>query len=311
MIKYVYICSAGHSGSTLLDLLLGSHSRSVSLGEIAQLPKNIALNSRCSCGSPLSHCEVWQKIISILNRKLKKNISKNPYALNLGFIYAKVVLDKKHSTPFYQVKKKILAGLDYYRLRYGIFFFKNILFYLDEVNRHSFLLYNVIRETLAKQIIIDSSKTYLRAVNLYMADPASTRLILLTRDGRGVLYSNLKKKFPAVTSVKQWKNYYSRTIRLLNQYVAGKHCIRLRYEDLAGDPEGALKLICDFLNIKYERRMLAFASTHHHILGGNDLRFSKSSEIRPDFKWKVGLSRDDLYRFERIAGKLNNELGYH
>ena len=45
MVDWIYICSAAHLGSTLLDLLLGSHSRVASLGEISKLLKNIALNT--------------------------------------------------------------------------------------------------------------------------------------------------------------------------------------------------------------------------------------------------------------------------
>src|SRR5690606_236057 len=39
----VFICSAGHSGSTLLDMLLGTHSRAESLGELVNLPLDIEL----------------------------------------------------------------------------------------------------------------------------------------------------------------------------------------------------------------------------------------------------------------------------
>lgn len=44
--RAVFICSAGHSGSTLLSLLLGSHPAGVALSEIARLPENLALNER-------------------------------------------------------------------------------------------------------------------------------------------------------------------------------------------------------------------------------------------------------------------------
>ena len=53
MAKYVYISSAAYSGSTLLDLLLGSHSRIESLGEISFLAQDLAVNNRCTCGTPV------------------------------------------------------------------------------------------------------------------------------------------------------------------------------------------------------------------------------------------------------------------
>ena len=42
--KYIFICSAGHSGSTLLDMLIGSHGQCESLGEVVLLPMEFALN---------------------------------------------------------------------------------------------------------------------------------------------------------------------------------------------------------------------------------------------------------------------------
>ena len=48
-VRVAFICSAGHAGSTLLDLLLGANSAAVSLGEITHLPKNLALNTPCTC----------------------------------------------------------------------------------------------------------------------------------------------------------------------------------------------------------------------------------------------------------------------
>ncbi len=48
----------------------------------------------------------------------------------------------------------------------------------------------------------------------------------------------------------------------------------------------------------------------HHITNGNDMKFNKSSEIRPDFEWQKKLSQRDRLFFERKYGKLNRELGY-
>ena len=60
--SYCYICSAARSGSTLLDVLLGNHSRVASLGEFSFLSKAIALNQTCSCGESIHKCPAWSKI---------------------------------------------------------------------------------------------------------------------------------------------------------------------------------------------------------------------------------------------------------
>lgn len=57
----VYITSNGHSGSTLLDMLIGSHSACTTLGEIHML----TLNSKgvCACGAPsYRECRFWSDV---------------------------------------------------------------------------------------------------------------------------------------------------------------------------------------------------------------------------------------------------------
>ena len=66
----IYITGMGRSGSTLLDLLISSHSQVTSLGEInvlsarrkKTLPQTV-LESRCTCGaSTILDCLFWQRV---------------------------------------------------------------------------------------------------------------------------------------------------------------------------------------------------------------------------------------------------------
>ena len=68
-IKLIYILGSGHSGSTLLDLILGSHSRVESVGEILHYAKYFGKDSDfpykrrgCSCGLKVDKCEYWGKV---------------------------------------------------------------------------------------------------------------------------------------------------------------------------------------------------------------------------------------------------------
>lgn len=61
--KAVFIAGTGHSGSTLLDLILGSHSRLESVGEVRRpKAKDGKEESMCTCGSALSSCSYWGPI---------------------------------------------------------------------------------------------------------------------------------------------------------------------------------------------------------------------------------------------------------
>lgn len=68
-VHLVYVASVTHSGSTLLDLVLGSHSRLLSLGELKVLrPERRTklervLADRCTCGAPdKAACAFWSGV---------------------------------------------------------------------------------------------------------------------------------------------------------------------------------------------------------------------------------------------------------
>lgn len=67
--RVVFIASLGHSGSTLLDLVLGGHSRVVGLGEVGRSvrpPDDAAADSVqpvCSCGHEAGACGFWGGVL--------------------------------------------------------------------------------------------------------------------------------------------------------------------------------------------------------------------------------------------------------
>jgi hypothetical protein len=64
----IFIAGRGHSGSTLLDMLLSSHSKVASVGEARfspQYPK-----TRCSCGAPaVWECPYWKSVDTRLSAR--------------------------------------------------------------------------------------------------------------------------------------------------------------------------------------------------------------------------------------------------
>ena len=72
--EVVYIMGVGHSGSTLLQMLLSTHQDVVGIGEISLLIKNLLKSDskinewpQCSCGSKVTDCEFWADIIKSFN----------------------------------------------------------------------------------------------------------------------------------------------------------------------------------------------------------------------------------------------------
>ena len=194
--------------------------------------------------------------------------------------------------------------------KYELCLLKHFLNPIYESIENTILVYEAVRKVLQCQMIVDSSKSYLEAIGIYNKNPDNVRILLLCRDGRGVLYSHIKRNFSRNKGLRGWKNHYKRAIPLFEKYVTDNHVLRVKYEHIVQDPTAELKRICRFLNVEFEKDMLNFANNVHHITNGNDMRFSKSSEIRADTAWLHKLSEADRAFFDRKAGDLNLNLGY-
>jgi hypothetical protein len=308
--RYVYICSAGHSGSTLLDLLLGSHSRIASLGEISHLPKNLALDTRCTCGAPVRQCAVWREVTRRLDAVLGTRIDVDPYSLHLGYPLAVDVVDRAHQTRGYLLRRKLVLALAWLRYRHDVALPKALLRGFEMGIDNNLVLYDTVRDVLGVDTVVDSSKSYLKAVALYRKRPQHARIILLSRDGRGIMFSHRKRRSSPLAGVHLWKRYYARALPLLHANVPEQAWLHVRYEDLAADPDAELQKICTGLSLAFEPAMLDFHAHQHHITNGNNMRFAAGATIAPDTQWQNGLSNRELWEFERLAGSLNRWLGH-
>lgn len=72
--RAVFIAGLGHSGSTLLDLMLAGHGKVIGVGEaetllrLHQRDRDAFLATRCSCGTELSACPLWAKVAEGIDR---------------------------------------------------------------------------------------------------------------------------------------------------------------------------------------------------------------------------------------------------
>jgi len=90
-----------------------------------------------------------------------------------------------------------------------------------------------------------------------------------------------------------------------------EHLLEVRYEDLVDQPEKAVGRICSFLNLNYESTMLEFWRSSRYNIGRHhsELIFSPISS-KSVGKWQNELSKVQKHAFCQIAGNSLKRYGY-
>jgi hypothetical protein len=296
----LYIMGAGHSGSTVLDIMLGNHPEIVGVGELGNFTLPVRGNY-CACGQPSGKCGFWSEV----QRKWTHRVGVDGVA-------------------GYQVAQEPFEKLRYWfrseKEKRGVFQSPRYRVYAE----HTRALFESIAVASGKRIIVDSSKSPARALALSGISGFDLRIIHLVRDGRGVVWSLMKKKahrknalahgdfaLPWFASLgwlltNGWSDFVLR-----RGEVPG---VRVKYEDLVGQPEKALDRIGRMLEIKFNpvvdhlfaRKELAIG----HNIAGNRIRKAGSIRLRPDYEWNERLPGRYKRLFWLLAGSRAKKYGY-
>ena len=200
-------------------------------------------------------------------------------------------------------------------------------------------LYEVLSRRTQRPIVFDSSKgiSWIKPQVKNLRDVIPLRLIVLTRDGRAVVNSRLRK-WPEI-SARQHAAAWTKQMRdieeLASNWPGSVH--RLRYEELTSRPERASRALADFLGVAFDQAMLDPWNSDQHPLGGNAgplllllrerARSAVAGVISPDHKtrdwygahprgilldlrWKRELGADELAAFEEVAGETNRAYAW-
>ena len=301
--KVVFVTGVGHCGSTLLDLLLGSHSQGFSLGEWRSLHRAFAPGSsgRVSCGVCGEDCEFWNQEdrLSVLRRYFAGAGSRNWFS------------------------------------RRAYWFLAN---YKLSIYREFFAWTGAIVLVDSGKSISWIARQHRPAVRWRAVDPY---LVFIHRDGRAVVNSYLRK-YKQSRTTEDVVNFWVAETRRIEDYYAHydpERRFALAYEDLATSPADIMQSVCAWLDIDFEPGMLDFWEHGHHIIGGNygvrsqlvsgakRVRNKPQNEsvhaqpahsqhpaftpsIRLDLRWKSELGQERLATFEKIAGSANEPYAH-
>lgn len=136
----------------------------------------------------------------------------------------------------------------------------------------------------------------------------------LYRDPRDVAVSSRKSVFSATHPVfvaELWTEQQKLGLRWEKE---GFLLLRVRYEELLGDPEGQVRRICDVMGEEFEPQMLTYFETEEARRSGS-LSGSWATTSKPIQKdrigtWKKELKAEEVQWVEAIAGPTMKQLGY-
>jgi hypothetical protein len=173
-------------------------------------------------------------------------------------------------------------------------------------------VFDLYGEAQGKRLVGDKVPGYVLEIPILHQLFPHARFVHLIRDGRDVCSSVLDWKQPpdpVATIARRWDERV-RAGRMAGSRLGPGLYHELRYEALVTEPEQVCRALCEFLDVPYSERMLAF----HEGREKNGAGLSAKRAWRPITSglrsWRTEMSETDLDEFEAVAGDLISELGY-
>lgn len=302
--QVVYIASVGHSGSTLLDMLLGANDGITSLGEIYRLAWYARDNASCTCGEPIAECPFWSQVEEKLQDRLNSRTKLRDFDLTEEGV---------NQTMFRKLPSLTDIGLvaGHRGVWNGICVTNKKANLYRQAAKNCVVVYELACAVDGGDTVVDSSKYSLPLKARYMELGSKMKIIFLIRDGRGVTKSLVKsQKLTYEQAARKWTRF-NWNLRLIVRSIPESQIFQLKYEDLCADASGTLDALTGFLGRAEPLEIRPLLKDRHHDIGGNPMRFRRSeTTIKLDDSWRQTITNEEHDLFQKIAGKTNKKYGY-
>jgi hypothetical protein len=301
-IPVVYVAGSGHTGSTLLALLMDSHPQIACVGETSVKPKIRRRGDesahQCSCGELVVACPFWNSVAQqVQSQGQEFGTSRWTNDYRFEHPLARKVQNRACLSAAGRQAVRWAAGhLPGYRARVA---------HIDRVN---LAFMRAVLQVSGASVFGDTSKRLVRLVHLMRLPEVDTRLVLLVRDVRGYAASAKRRGFPVFDAARTWQ-HDQLAFAAIARGLPPERVHRLRYEDLCGSPQNTLRALWSFCGVGDLPAPEFVDARQHHVLG-NSMRMGGEIRIRLDQSWRERLDRNEAQRILEIAGETNRKLGY-
>jgi hypothetical protein len=303
--RVVYIMAVGHSGSTILDIALGNHPRIESVGEVAKLHRFGWSGDpirRCACGEKHADCPYWNGVRKLWTAGFGDSGVQEYAALQRRFDlsrrrWPRVVAEARAGSAAFRRYVDMTAGL-----------------------------FDCIAEWSGKPVVVDSSKTPIRAYALLQAAGIDVTLVHLIRDGRGVVWAHSRpRKQDVAGGVPEdrdrspaWRQSADWALTNLEcewvcRVAGAERSLRMVYERFVREPGPVLAglgaLLGEDLLPLGESLAQGLDLEIGHNSYGNKLRMQRRVVLAPSDAWRQLPARDEA-TFWRVAGWMARRYGY-
>ena len=311
-INLVYIASIGRSGSTLLESMLGAHSRIQTMGELHIWPHEIEGGGirPCSCGEYVDDCVFWSE----MRRRVDPMTQEGP-----GVSFFREKHDGGRTLRYsrldaYEPEKKISAKEQNEIEAYGrnnLEIFSNFL--------------SLMKEQLGEEPgwIVDASKDPYRLLWLVRSGLFNIKVIHMVKNPNAFIYSvtkslilekkgfNLHKRlyYTARQSV-AWIIQNMLFSRIATNWLDEKDYLLINYETFASQPKETFQAVCDKIGCAFEEQAVEnFRQGSVHTIAGNPMRY-ETRGIVLDEKWKTRLPQSSKTLASILTGITKSRYGY-
>ncbi len=309
-LNLIYIASTGRSGSTLLDMLLGSHSQIATAGEIQIWPHEILLNGfmLCGCGKPIPQCSFWQEMYKKVDPLHQPHPQIHFFRENHNMgktLRWKYLLEFKIKNS----SKNKMKHIENYQINnYQLF--------------KAFIDVTEQKQGVKPKWIVDASKDPYRLLWLIKSRLFNIKVIHLLRDPCAFVYSMTKKyldkynkKILIIDVVKKSLSWliHNYLINLIyRQYINQTDYLLIKYEFLVKEPEKVLSEVFNWLECENKNKYLInLYSREKHTIAGNQMRYSNNNKIFIDEKWKEKLPSFYQTIIKIITSQLRYQYKYY
>lgn len=312
--KLIYILAQGHSGSTLLDCILGTHPSFVSSGELRYLNwqvfrtmdkrSSVADQSVCSCTADFRDCEFWSKVLQCVKNHSGKDIVADPMSFDTAYFKHFSYRDRGGKIPSIYDRGKAYIFRRWLESGHS---YRSLLWLEPSVKSwlsNNWLLYDCMARTAGRRVVVDSSKHLLIGLLLQQYRPEDVSFLFIHRSLEGLAASTKRRSaktgipFDIQKVVADWTMFEQRVERY-KRTIPNLRSIDVRYEEVVSRPASFLDSVADFVGVThdFERQsddVFFIDPSQLHLVAGNPMRYRGRQLVRYDDRYMHDLSEEEM-----------------